>query len=183
MFHHLLVLMTSLFMHSVIYAQTCEEVADRQARLAYRDVYTRVFADCESGLPTQCRTNLDCPSTQRCVSGRCVSLPQTCVKNCQVRWNNGECRQYGADYCGVNPVCVPRCNERFTNGDCQDFAPDACGSQPLSCVKNCKERFSDGQCRTHGKDYCGANPQCTPRCSARWPNGDCRVYISDECFG
>jgi hypothetical protein len=179
----LTVFMTSTTLRANAETQTCEELADQRAQTAYRTVYERVFNDCRAGQPIHCQTNRDCQTDEQCVSGRCVAGTTSCVKRCIARWNNGECREYGSDYCAIDPICVTKCLQRFSNGQCRSYASDVCGTKPLSCVVRCVERFSTGECKSFGEDYCGPNPQCSTRCTARRPNGECREYGADACAG
>jgi hypothetical protein len=178
----MLTLLDAMF-QSAAYAQSCEEIADQQARIAYHDVYSRVLGDCRAGQPSMCRSDYDCLVDQRCVSGRCVARPETCVTRCAARYPNGECRQYDADYCGIDPQCTQHCVSRYPNGECREYGPDLCGRRPLTCVEKCETRYPNGSCRAYGQDYCGASPVCTPHCVSRYPNGECRDYGTDRCSG
>jgi len=128
-------------------AQTCEEYAQR--------AYDSAFRECQSG--DQCRTDRDCPFGYECDRGRCVleDQPVTCIPNCTVRWSDGSCRQYGADFCGRNPSCVTNCSVRWSDGTCRDYGPDFCGEGRVTCTPVCTSRWSDGSCRTWGADICG----------------------------
>lgn len=130
-----------------------------------------------------CSNDRSFNDTQEYLYDYSMLKPQSCVGRCTSRWSNGECRDYGSDYCSVNPICVPRCVQRFNNGQCQNYGADSCGQKPLSCIKKCSERFNTGDCKAYGPDYCGANPQCSPSCTARWPDGACRTYGTDACDG
>ena len=161
--------------------QTCEEIADRQARIVYNDTYIRALNDCRSGNPLQCRTNVDCALSQLCTNGRCVSRPQSCLANCGSRDSNGTCSSYLQDYCGIDPVCVPNCTSRYSNATCSGYGADICGPKPLSCVQRCIARYSNGTCSEYGSDVCGIVPSCHEVCTARYSNGVCYQYGPDQC--
>lgn len=171
-----------LFLEVTTRAQTCEEQADRHARTIYFDAYQRALNDCRNGVPLQCRSDIDCYQSQQCVSGRCVSRPQTCIPRCAARYSNGSCSSYVADYCGIDPVCVQKCSARYSNGSCSSYEADICGQRPISCVAQCKARYSNGSCSDYGGDICGYSPSCQPQCTARSSNGQCIQYGPDLCI-
>lgn len=59
---------------------------------------------------------------------RCALNEWRCVPHCEYRTNEGECRTYGADYCGYNARCVPFCEYREASGLCRNYGKDVCGS-------------------------------------------------------
>lgn len=105
-----------------------------------------------------------------------------CVPNCERRYSDGSCRQYGQDFCARNAVCQAKCQRRYSDGSCREYGADVCGSAPLSCVRQCVARYSDGSCREYGEDICGRNPSCVPSCTDRWSDGSCRTYGPDRCI-
>ncbi len=82
-----------------------------------------------------------------------VSSPVTCVPNCVVRGNSGDCLSYGSDFCG----------------------PDA------QCAEKCEVRSSGGDCLSYDSDFCGANAYCEEVCAVRSAGGACLSYHSDTC--
>ena len=51
-----------------------------------------------------------------------------CVSRCEYRTMEGECRNYGEDFCGYNARCVPYCEYRESSGNCRNYGKDVCGS-------------------------------------------------------
>jgi|GEM_PF-4600945 len=164
------------------YAGECENRASAAAQRAYTETYNRVLDACLNG-GGECRVDADCAFGFQCVSGRCVTRPTSCIRNCVERYANGDCRKFGVDFCGFDPVCTKKCQERYSSGDCRQYSQDFCGEKPASCVARCTERYSNGDCRTYGADYCGPVPACTPYCVERYPNGECRTWGPDRCTG
>lgn len=78
---------------------------------------------------------------------------QTCVPKCSVRYSNGSCASYGADYCGKNASCAENCTVRYSNGTCASYGADYCGDN-VSCSENCTVRYSNGECASYGPDSC-----------------------------
>lgn len=108
------------------------------------------------------------------------SPPTTCIQNCTQRYgadaslfghNPGECKIFGADFCGWRPSCVLDCAARY-GADASIFG------------------HSPGECKTYLTDVCGTNPVCNPSCTARYgadanlfghTPGECKTYAADRC--
>jgi hypothetical protein len=76
-----------------------------------------------------------------------------CAKNCTLRFSDGSCGSYGADYCGPEARCAKNCTLRYSDGSCGNYAADYCG-RSASCAVNCTLRYSDGSCGSYGADIC-----------------------------
>ena len=138
--------------------------------------------ECETSCSARCVTVVD--EYERIAQANrdyCGGAQQTCVQNCTARYSDGSCREYGADYCGRDPVCTPYCTARYSDGSCREYSADRCGERPLTCAQNCTARYSAGTCREYGPDHCGRNASCRQNCTARYPDGTCREYGADVC--
>jgi hypothetical protein len=80
-----------------------------------------------------------------------------CARNCEARWSDGTCREYGEDYCGPYAACAAQCVARWSDGSCRDWGADYCGPH-ASCDSYCAEHWSDGSCRDWGADRCWSIP-------------------------
>ncbi len=112
----------------------------------------------------------------------CNSTPFTCVRRCAARFQNGNCREWAADYCDRGATCRPHVIDRFQNGNPREYGPDFCTSGPSMCVAQCTERFQNGNPQTFGPDRCAKGTiACIPRVVARFQNGNPQAFGPDFC--
>jgi hypothetical protein len=83
----------------------------------------------------------------------CQPPTVSCVKNCNSRFSDGSCANYGPDYCGPRANCSARCTSRYSDGSCAHYVADFCGPE-AQCTPNCRSRYSDGTCASYGEDAC-----------------------------
>ncbi len=112
--------------------------------------------------------------------GECNDGDPTCVTQCIRRDSNGNCSNYGSDFCGNNASCAVQCLSRSSNGSCSTYATDFCGSN-ATCAVQCISRSSNGSCSTYGQDFCGTKAKCAKNCTSRSSNGSCSTYGTDVC--